>query len=288
MRNLLLAGALLIGIASGSTSALAGDMADPLMGPTPMSGHLEFFGQKASQDFWGDPYNPWWGFGGAARVNWWMHQDMSMQFDIAGQRVSDADSNYYWTGSLYGAAHLSKRTDTYLIGVFGGIAATSDYEGEYGWDTSIFGGVEGQMYFGNFTLYGQAGFLKQFAGYYSGIYNMGLPFAQIEGRYFLTPNTKVAVNVGVVSGNVWGYYDPQTTLTYGGEIEHKFSTNPISVFGRIQGFHASGSNEYSGHRLMVGAKLNFGTDTLFAQDRSGATLKVYEDLSPIGDFRGWD
>ena len=290
MRKSFLAGALAAVLSLGAVSAAAQDMTTmPMPGPSPaLSGHLEVYGQKVFQDYWSDGYNTWWGFGGAARVNWWMNPGTSMQFDFAGQRASDSTDNYYWTGSLYGAAHISKRTDTYLIGLFGGIAGTSDYEGYTGWDTSIFGGVEGQMYWGNFTLYGQAGFLKQFAGYYSGIYNLGLPFAQIEGRYFLTPNTKISANVGITTGNIWGYYDPQTTLSYGGEIEHKFSANPVSVFGRVQGFHGSGTYEISGHRLMVGARLNFGTDSLFTQDRNGATLKVMEDLAPIGDFRGFN
>lgn len=256
--------------------------------PSPMSGYLEFYGQKATQDYWGDYYNPWLGLGGAARVNWWFQPGWSMQFDVAGQHLAESGDFYYTTGSLYGAAHISKRTDTYLIGLFGGVAMTSDYYGIYGWDTSVFGGVEGQMYWDNFTLYGQAGFAQQLSGYYSGDYNFGLPFGQIEARYFVTPNTRISANVGVVSGNIWGTYGGETWFTYGGEIEHKFSTNPISVFGRLQGISGTGYYDLSGHRLMVGLKVNWGSDTLLAQDRSGATLKVWEDLAPIGDMRAWD
>ncbi len=150
--------------------------------------------------------------------------------------------------------------------------------------------------FGNLTLYGQVGWIQQFAGYYGGggggtygsEYNFGLLFAQIEARYFLTPNTKLAANVGLVNGQIWGYYGSENWLTYGVEVEHKMTSGPLSVFARAQGFNGTGEYDVNGYKLQAGIKLHWGAGTLLDQDRNGATLKVMEDLAPIGDVRAFD
>lgn len=293
MKRILAAGvALAMGTAVAHASDFGGASTDPsILSAQPFSGHMELYGQAVWQDYWSDYYSPYKGIGGASRINWAFAPGMSAQFDLAGQFAADAYYAEYSTFSLYGAAHLNKRTDTHLLGIFGGVSGTSDYEGYYGWDTSLFGGVEGQLYNGPFTLYAQIGWIGQIAGYYGPTYNpsytFGYLFGQVEARYFITPNTKLAANLGFVSGAVWGYYGGQTTVSYGAEIEHRLASNPFSFFGRVQGFNSTytGMNVY---RVTAGLRLNFGSSSLFDQDRNGATLKVMEDLAPVGDLRAFD
>lgn len=292
MKRILAAGvALAMGTAVAHASDFGGASTDPsILSAQPISGHIELYGQGLWTDGDYDYYNPWRGFGVAARANWWFSPNMSAQFDVAGQSVVESYYGYYGLFSMYGAAHLSKRTDNYLIGVFGGLAVTPEDDEAY--DSSIFLGLEGQWYSGPFTVYGQLGWIQQVGGYYGPSYytdyTFGLPFGQIEGRYFITPNTKLSANVGFLSGNIWGYYGPQTTVTYGLELEHKFGTAPFSVFGRYQGYSAGAYDPHTGYRAMAGVRFNWGSATLQDEDRNGATLKVMDDLFPLAQNRYWD
>jgi hypothetical protein len=292
MKRILAAGlALAMGTAVANATDFGSDGAGAsVLSPQPISGHVELYGQGLWQDYWDYYYR---GIGAAGRVNWWFAPNMSAQFDLGGQMSSDVYGNGYGTYSFYGAAHVSKRTESRLLGVFGGVAAPSDYYGQYGGDPSIFGGVEGQWYNGPFTLYSQAGLMRQLAGYYGPpsdpVYAFTYFFGQVEGRYFITPNTKASVNIGIVTGSIWGGYGgSQTVFSYGGELEHRFASNPLSIFGRLQGFTGGPYYVVNGYRAMGGIKFNFGTGTLEEQDRSGATLKVMEDFAPIGDLRAFD
>jgi hypothetical protein len=79
----------------------------------------------------------------------------------------------------------------------------------------------------------------------------------------------------------------QTTFSYGAEIEHRFASNPFSIFARLQGFSGGGYYTVAGYRATGGFRLNWGSSNLQEQDRSGATLKVMEDLAPLGDMRSF-
>lgn len=257
--------------------------------PVAHTGHIEAFGEVAWQDYWGAPYNPWAGGGAAGRVNWWLSPDTSMQFDLAGQKLV-ASGGDYSTFSFYGAAHYSKRNAQHLFGFFGGLAGTSDYYSAAGDpNISIFGGVEGQAHGGPVTFYVQTGFIRQIGGgYYTGDESFTYGFLQGEIRYFFNPNTKLAVNAGVVGGAIWGACCSETWLTAGAELEHRFSSSPLSIFARWQAFNGAGYYDVNGSRATAGIRYNFGNSSLQDENLNGATLKVFQDLAPIGDMRAFD
>ena len=270
-----------------------------------VSGYLELYGQA----LWNNSYtsgsypgaNPWLGIGGAGALNVWLNPSWSMQFDAFGnvafpQKVNGAADN---VSTETVAGHFDWRDPSRgLLGAFVGIAGTNDYEAT-GQDWSVFLGPEAQVYLGNFTLYGQGGWLHQFSGTYGGpgtysYYQIdNLWFGQLTGRYFPQPNTKIEASIGYMNGPIWGpvYYGSAYdagAVTYSAEVEHRFDNSPFSVFGRFSGFTSPGYNggTASEYAVMAGFRAQFGTGTLEEQDRSGATLKA-PDFGPIGWLR-WD
>jgi hypothetical protein len=242
--------------------------------------------------------------GGAARINAWLAPAWSTQFDLSGEVVfpnkgSGGYSSNVSTQTL--AGHLDWRDPSRgLLGLMVGLAGTNDYAGT-GQDWSFFFGPEAQLYWGNFTFYAQGGLLRQLSGYYGPDYNDdykmdNIWFAQLAGRYFWGPNTKLEGSVGYIDGGIWGtkYYGHDydaKALTYSAEVEHRFDQSPLSVFGRFSGFTSDdyyvtggSSSEYAG---MLGVKVHFGSGTLLSEDRTGATLKT-PDFSPLGWLRWAD
>jgi hypothetical protein len=108
-------------------------------------------------------------------------------------------------------------------------------------------------------------------------------FAQAEARFFLTPNTKLAGNVGIFHGAPFGSTaETVATLAWGAEIEYKFGMHPISIFARYEAlsYNDDSNSTGSSSTIVGGIKLHFGVGTLLDQDRGGATLKVMQDLTP--------
>lgn len=293
-------------------SAAAADLpADPSVAEAAaevqkVSGYVEVYGTGLQNDSYysydNRAKNPWWGLGGAARVNVWLASNWSSQIDLSGDVLfpgkGTSGSSYNVSGETL-AAHLDWRDPSRgLFGVMLGLAGTNDYAGT-GQDLAVFLGPEAQYYWDNFTLYAQGGWGQQIDGKYGGpgdysYYKMdNIWFAQVTGRYFFTPNTKLEGSLGYISTPIWGsvYYGhtyDSDALTYSAELEQRFSHSPLSLFGRVSGFSSSnyggkGASEVAG---MLGIKVQFGTGTLLDQDRHGATLKA-PDFSPLGWLR-WD
>jgi hypothetical protein len=282
MKKTLLGAAVVVALSGGS--AFAADAARPIFtppppAPNPLSGYLEVYGSAAWQgDYWGTDYDPWTGLGGAGRVNWMTGPNMSIQLDFAAQGEQEP-ADYYHADFIETALHISNRNDRRLFGAFLGLTMTSEYY-NYGWDYAGMVGVEAQHYMGNVTVYGQVGYQKMFRGYYDGADNFGFFFAQLEGRFFIGQNTKLAANVGVVSGDLWDAY-PITAITFGAEVEHKMMSGPLSVFARLDGFTTSSqSQNLTEYSVKGGVKLHLGQATLLDQDRKGATLKVMDPAVP--------
>ena len=147
-------------ILSAGSAAAQSPMAMTNPAVQPLSGYVEGFGGGDSSKSYYNQFNsPY--YGGAGRLSWMFAPGWSVQGDVFGSHtVSDSytSPNSYAYGATGGALHLSKRTPTYLIGVFGGfsdieIEASSPY---WKLDAFFYGG-EGQVHFGNLTLYGQVG-----------------------------------------------------------------------------------------------------------------------------------
>jgi hypothetical protein len=284
-------GVVLAALAAGGISGTAGAASPPqtLAGP---SSYLELYGSWAQVGGTYSYYSPFGGAGFAGRANFWVNPLWSLQVDLSGNTVW---SGYSDEGSMNNGlvgVHISRRDPGKgLIGVFAGIAGTNDYYADLGVDGNLFGGVEAQAYLGNLTLYGQVGYIGQFSGYYgpSTDETHNNWFAQLDARYFVSPNTKIEGKIGYINGPIWGGGGDYVAngLTFGAEIEHQLKALPFSVFARFSGLSDANYTTRPIHQYAaaVGIRIRFGdTDTLQARDRNGATLAVY-DFDPIGWYR---
>jgi hypothetical protein len=178
------------------------------------------------------------------------------------------------------AIHAFYRNDQYLIGGFGQYSNNTYTFGDYGSAQSLdqfYGGVEGQVFFGNATLYGQAGAqqVRSFGESVNGI------FGTLEARYFLEPNFKIEAHIGAdtVGSSTSEIFDgdPITTLHAGAGAEYRLDNSPISFFAKYDYGRATFSEETNvseaESRFLIGAKFNFESQTLVDRDRTGASLK---------------
>jgi len=302
MKRIVLAGVVALGGLSGP--AFAADVA-PVFVPPPVapppapvrdlyapSGYVELFGEAAWNEY-DDVYNPWIGFGGAGRANVWHGTNFSTQWDAAGDFVYETDEEYYWVGSLNLTGHASWRNpSSHLIGGF--VTLSHMVDDGYIAMGSIAGGIEGQMYLGNLTLYGLAGWAHQLWGTYGGScstcdpsYRMSVGFARGAARFFIGDNTKIEAGIGVISGDIEGSNYDVTALTWDAEIEHKFDMSPLSIFLAGSGHTTSDTDFGDTQRIMAGAKIHLGQDTLLQQDRYGATLEGF-DMTHMSWLRLWN
>lgn len=177
------------------------------------------------------------------------------------------------------AIHAYYRNDQYLVGAFGQYG-NNTYTSAYGFTESLdhfYGGVEGQVFFGNATLYGQAGAqqVRSFGASVDGI------FGTLEARYFLEPNFKIEAHIGAdaLASSTSGIFDGDgiTTLHAGAGAEYRLDNSPISFFAKYDYSRATFSEESnvseSDNRFLIGAKFNFEQPTLMDRDRTGASLK---------------
>jgi|GEM_PF-2951881 len=189
------------------------------------------------------------------------------------------------TRAFDGAAHGFYRTSDFLLGgivqagttEFGEVV-DGNFIDEAGLDR-LYGGVEGQYFLGDLTIYGQAALSR--VTFEDETANGAL--ANLELRYFLTPNFKIE---GHVSGSRLDS-DGNTTNTVGAgaSAEYRFDNQPFSIFAKYD-FTRDTEEGVTGsedeNRVLVGLKFNLGTDTLKQRDRSGASLKPIEDTGFSG------
>ena len=223
--------------------------------------------------------------GGSARVSIPFSNNFSGQLDIDGEanllNGSQIDDNY--GHAFWATGHLSLRDpSSHLIGVFGSIGAASAGEDEQA-NVFVIGG-EGQLYLGNFTLYGQAGYFttdNEDPGGFDGIEDA--VFVRAVGRMFLGAGTRLEAEGTFASGDI----DPDATAdssdpmwAWGARFEQEIAglgaTNmPLAWFAGYRGSYAenqSDNTEYTDHTFMVGLRFLFGSPTLQDNDRRGATL----------------
>ena len=219
-------------------------------------------------------------FGTEARVDIPFTQNLSLQLDFGGEMVFAGDnlsSSSEWVGGAQAGAHLNYReVDRYLFGGFAGFGKR--FQGDYSDETNhVFGGLEGQHYLGNTTLYWQGG--AQFADSVDGYEFDNAWFVRGVGRHFFNAGrTKLEGELSYASGDSDG--DGATVWGVGAEIEHQIHTfggnsGLASLFGRYEGTFANvDSVNIDNHRLYVGIKLTANQDNLLTRDRMGDTLDL--------------
>lgn len=220
---------------------------------------------------------------GAASGEYNFSANLGFQGDLVLKSQGFSDSEFSEDRNVETAIHAFYRNDQYLVGGFGQYGNDSLTIDGFGEGLSIdhfYGGVEGQAFFGNATIYAQAG-AKEFR--FEGE-NIDGWFGTLEARYFLDPNFKIEAHVG---GDTFGGGDDflkddmMTTVHVGIGTEYRLPQSPISLFAKYDysqhTFAEPGAAVLSDNRVLVGAKFNFDTPTLIQRDRSGASLKPVEN-----------
>jgi hypothetical protein len=221
------------------------------------------YGFGTATKFWDDgsrAFDSYRVLGGAGRLNWWLSPGMSVQGDVYGSSFSNKESTF-------GAAvHLALRdANRGAIGVMGSL-------GHRSFDRFHTLAVEGQLYMGNITLYGQVGMtgFTDCSGCDRGEY------AAFQGRFFLNPDTVLKGDVAFAS-NVAD--NSESLFRLGAEIEHKPMGMPVSLYARgmFDTLDTGGGRGRRSSQFMFGVKLFVNEPTLLAGDRRGAT---FLDLNP--------
>lgn len=196
-------------------------------------------------------------------------------------------TSFNYDAHLFDAAlHLFYReNDRFLVGGFVQLGRTTRVvAGSEYVDNRYYAGGEAQAYFGNLTVYGQAGGLGYRRDYTDFVVDGW--FATVKARYFLTEDLRVDAHLGA---EVEGQFDPEdqtfadaeplTTWNLGLGAEYKFQDTPFSIFAKYDFFDtAYEDREFvrDRHRLLIGVKVQFDNDTLLDRDRSGPPLDPVE------------
>ena len=264
--------------AFAADAPMAVPVVDPIGGG--YSGFVEVSVNATNYDYWGDTYNPWVGFGGAAALAYQVDDSMSVGVDLKTWSAGDGYyDGYYSTYGTQAALHLNFLSGNASYGGFVGVLAHNDYY-EEGTDYDALAGLEAKFAVtDNVLLSGQVGVIHQLAGYY----DMGtLGFANAEIAFFPTENLKLSASVGALVGEVYSGENAKT-LTYGLEAAYKFDDSPISVFARVGGYQDYDYwDGYGGTTLSIGARFSFDGESLKS---TASKVNTVTDLSALSWLR---
>lgn len=238
----------------------------PLYAPV-VQAHVDLYGGKIffSEDSGPDGLGSAGNVGGAGRANAPLQNGWNIQLDAQGNAMILHEGGYSYSYSEFGGyAHLYRRDpDSNAFGVFVGA--------NYPTGVSLYTvGVEGQLYWPQFTLYGQASLSSMTSGPDSG------HIAQLrgEGQWFLTDDSALIGDVIWTGINFDSYHT--NVLTLAGSYMHRFTGTPWAGFVKGRWDHAStdGYNA-SAFSVLAGVRLH--------ADPAGSTLKSHRRTGPAMD-----
>lgn len=241
-----------------------------------------------------------WALGGAGRATWWWASNLSLQIDAQGEGTSYkfSSGNFSSRSSSHSyliGGHANWRDPQRgLIGIFGGAGDATNFETF----TSIRHGLigaEGQLYWGAFTLYGQAGYNSTLGSISStGIDSLQAWFARGTARLYINPNFRLEGTVLYADGDVDRNVNPFNTTEdfktwlWRGKAEYKFASSPFSVFVayegsetkfRVTNVNGTGTEKLTDSRVVGGIRLYINENTLQWNDRNGTTLDIIAPLN---------
>ena len=243
--------------------------------------------------------------GGAARGNYWVGPNMSIQLDV------QAEGTSYDTGFVRLKPIVARlpdrrprqlaRSRPLLWGAFAGIGDVSPAAARH----AVFGG-EGQYYMGQFTFYGQLGYdttlhrviLARHSSAPS--WNRHQRVVRARHRPVLRHAQYQIEATGMYANgemdrfvfegkNTWDF----ETLLWEAKAEWKMDHNPFAFFFKYRGSrtdYSSSLTSSSGecgnlntkvtdNRFLVGARMYLGEGTLLWNDRKGTTLDIIAPLA---------
>lgn len=184
-----------------------------------------------------------------------LHGNWDFQFD---GNVADMDhgSHTHAWGAAQG--HAFMRNDNHAVGAF---VSQLNIDGD-----NFYGlGIEGAMYFNNFTWSGQAGWAQATYDDPDDITNIGT-----QGAFFLNNNFMLTGEVGWTDSE----WESEEAITYGLGGEYQFQGSPFSV--SLNWVHADsdydGGGSHEVDAFVLGGRLNFGTADLRERTNNGASF----------------
>lgn len=202
---------------------------------------------------------------------------LSIQADASFDDVDENRGDDYHQGSWMVGGHLSwSDPESGLLGVFGGVGTGESDED----DTDFwFAGLEGQLYWDQWTLYGQVGhFDAEVAVNEEDDAFHNAWFGRLVGRYFFTPEDRLQGEFSYANGDQDTDDRNMDVFGWGARYDHRFMEN-IGVFVAYDGGYfdngkGSDSGSYYDHVIRGGISVAFGRPDLFTADRSGPNLDM--------------
>lgn len=229
------------------------------------SGHIDGYGGMIYADETG------WTVGAAGRANYNFRRRLNIQGDLFGDGIWFDDDTLFGYGA---AAHLFWRDpSSYAVGIFGSVEGFDGDRLNYLGDVYRYTvGPEVQAYYGKITLYGQAYFGEVFGEHLE----KGVDMWGGRGivRYFPRENIRLDGELGYKTLQVPG--DDFGIITAATQANYRFSGMPLTVFGRYQfeNIEPPQGDGIQSHKIVVGLRAHFGSDSLLDEDRHGATMDV--------------
>jgi hypothetical protein len=247
--------------------------------------------------------------GGAARGNYWVTPEFSMQMDVQAEGTSYkySDGTSSSLDYLIGG-HVNWRDAN--RGLFGAFAGIGDVDSTR---HAVFG-AEGQYYWNQFTLYLQGGydttlhstFAPLSTSYFFDAVDVDAWFIRATGRYYITPNLKLeatgmysdgGVNISSLCSNC-SLNSNFNTVLWEAKAEWKMDNGPFALFFKYRGSESnykfsaaeadprlpfftssSATGKVTDNRFLVGARMYLGEKSLLWNDRQGATLDIISPLA---------
>jgi hypothetical protein len=216
---------------------------------------------------------------GSASVGVKLAPAWSAQFDVAGEQVAaghDIDEDQYHTSQAVGGHLTWRKPGTGTVGIFTGFGSSSNTDHDVTYGSWI--GLEGQLFFNDVTIYGQAALLNISDGNNDGLVDSASMVRGV-GRYFFSKDMKVEVELARIEaddifGGGEGSGDGEAT-EWAVSLQGRLADAPIygTVAYRGGEYEEGGEGEQADlNSLIVGITFMFGTESLKQNDRDGTSL----------------
>ena len=212
---------------------------------------------------------------GSAAVAVRLAPTWSVQFDVVGEQVAaghDIEDEQYHTAQAVGGHLTWRKPGTGSVGVFTGFGS-----GTSSWDDVQYGGwigLEGQLFFNDVTLYGQAAIID-ISDYDDDGLTDSASMIRGVGRYFFSNDLKVEVELARIdSDDVDGSSYEGEATEWGILLQGRLADAPIygTVAYRGGNYEVVDDDEGDVSMFTVGVTFMFGAESLKANDRDGTSL----------------
>jgi len=218
-----------------------------------------------------------------------------LQADFAAEgKLDERSADDTYRHSYGGGLHLGARDpELGSLGVFGGVGEVEIKDvGMRNPDTVVWGvGLEGQLFFDPVTLYLQAGYLDRepvsSGGDVDALKNAG--FGRTVVRYFCGEDFEIEAELSYAQGKMDDDEDDVGIFGWGLGAEYRLTGTPVAGFVAYTGARYDQSDDHDvlyEHRIGFGVRAYFGSASLKANDRRGASLDLPRWLEWNGQIAG--